>query len=222
MGVYGSSDSGIGSSSAGMSPVSAVMPKMGLSSLAQNIPAANFPSPNIMATPKNDPHEVVTSQHLLSLMDTSPVMSSGMHTQTPYSAAVPKMESNTQSSFKHGPSKSLVQRVNILNELLNKEIMPDDCAVMQKYLANFNNHVAFRSPIKGPDSFFYCIGRNQTNVNLPSDPDQVATMMRQGLAKYIIQNRDYCEVNVIVINYLFEHKIRLKISLIFLKSMSYL
>ena len=43
-------------------------------------------------------------------------------------------------------------------------------------------------------------------------------MMRQGLAKYIIQNRDYCEVNVIVINYLFEHKNQIKDIINFLEN----
>ena len=38
MGIFGSTDSGIGISSSGMSLASQVMPKMGLSSLAQNLP----------------------------------------------------------------------------------------------------------------------------------------------------------------------------------------
>ena len=108
----------------------------------------------MMSTPKNESNKAVTSQHLLSLMDTSPAMSAGIQTQSSFWPAAHKLESSTQPVFKHGPSKTLIQRVNLLNEMLNKEIMQDDCVVMQRYLANFNNHNGFLQPTERSRFFF--------------------------------------------------------------------
>lgn len=151
------------------------MPKMGLSALGPT-----FQNP-LMSTPKTEQQsEMYGGENIFNLEQ---------------GAGVPPPKPAETQVFKNIPSKAQVHRCTILNDLLKKPIEQDDCVVMQKYLSNFGNRQAFRTTIvKGPDSFFYCIGKH-LHFDMPSDPAQVSAAARSGLTKYIADNKEYCEVS---------------------------
>ena len=151
------------------------MPKMGLSSLP-----SSFQTP-LMSTPKMEQQsEVFNAPSIFNLEQQS--------------AVSVKKTADTQI-FKNIPSKTQISRCTILNDLLKTPPEDNDCLVMQKYLANFGNRQAFRTnTVKGPDSFFYCIGKS-VHCDMPSDPAQIVATTRAGLTKYIADNKEYCEVS---------------------------
>ena len=151
------------------------MPKMGLSSLG-----SSFQTP-LMSTPKMDQQsEMFNAENIFNLEQASGVSV--------------KKTAETQI-FKNIPSKSQIHRCTLLNDLLKRPIEDNDCLVMQKFLSNFGNRQAFRTnTVKGPDSFFYCVGKSM-HSEMPSDPAQIAAATRSGLTKYIADNKEYCEVS---------------------------
>ena len=151
------------------------MPKMGLSSLA-----SSFQTP-LMSTPKMEQQsEMFNAESIFNLEQASGV-SVKKTAETPI--------------FKNIPSKSQVHHCTILNDLLKRPIEDNDCVVMQKFLSSFGNRQAFRTTtVKGPDSFFYCVGKSM-HSEMPSDPAQIAAATHSGLTKYIADNKEFCEVS---------------------------
>ena len=151
------------------------MPKIGLSSLG-----SSFQTP-LMSTPKMEQQsEMFNAETIFNLEQASGVSV--------------KKTAETQI-FKNIPSKSQIHRCTLLNDLLKRPIEDNDCLVMQKFLSNFGNRQAFRTnTVKGPDSFFYCVGKSM-HSEMPSDPAQIAAATCSGLTKYIADNKEYCEVS---------------------------
>ena len=151
------------------------MPKMGLSALG-----STFQTP-LMSTPKTEQQsEMYGGENIFNIDQGA-------------SASVQK-PAETQV-FKNIPSKAQIHRCTLLNDMLKKPIESDDCVVMQKYLSNFGNRQAFRTTVvKGPDSFFYCVGKH-LHFDMPSDPVQIAAATRSGLAKFMADNKEFCEVS---------------------------
>ena len=151
------------------------MPKMGLSSLASSLQTP------LMSTPKMEQQsEMFNAESIFNLEQASGV-SVKKTAETPI--------------FKNIPSKSQVHHCTILNDLLKRPIEDNDCVVMQKFLSSFGNRQAFRTTtVKGPDSFFYCVGKSM-HSEMPSDPAQIAAATHSGLTKYIADNKEFCEVS---------------------------
>ena len=134
-----------------------------------------------MSTPKMEPQsEMFNAESIFNLEQASGV-SVKKTAETPI--------------FKNIPSKSQVHRCTLLNDLLKRPIEDNDCLVMQKFLSSFGNRQAFRTnTVKGPDSFFYCVGKSM-HSEMPSDPVQIAGATRSRLTKYIADNKEFCEVS---------------------------
>ena len=151
------------------------MPKIGLSSLG-----SSFQTP-LMSTPKMEQQSEMFNAETIFNLEQASGVSVKKTAETPI--------------FKNIPSKSQVHRCTLLNDLLKRPIEDNDCLVMQKFLSSFGNRQAFRTnTVKGPDSFFYCVGKSMHSEML-SDPAQIAAATRSRLTKYIADNKEFCEVS---------------------------
>ena len=151
------------------------MPKMGLSSLG-----SSFQTPLMSTLKMEQQSEMFNAESIFNLEQASGV-SVKKTAETPI--------------FKNIPSKSQVHHCTLLNDLLKRPIEDNDCLVMQKFLSSFGNRQAFRTnTVKGPDSFFYCVGKSM-HSEMPLDPVQIAAATRSGLTKYIADNKEFCEVS---------------------------
>ena len=151
------------------------MPKIGLSSLG-----SSFQTP-LMSTPKMEQQSEMFNAETIFNLEQASGVSVKKTVETPI--------------FKNIPSKSQVHRCTLLNDLLKRPIEDNNCLVMQKFLSSFGNRQAFRTnTVKGPDSFFYCVGKSM-HSEMPSDPAQIAAATCSGLTKYIADNKEFCEVS---------------------------
>ena len=151
------------------------MPKIGLSSLG-----LSFQTP-LMSTPKMEQQSEMFNVETIFNLEQASGVSVKKTAETPI--------------FKNIPSKSQVHHCTLLNDLLKRPIEDNDCLVMQKFLSSFGNRQAFRTnTVKGPDSFFYCVGKSM-HSEMPSDPAQIAAATRSGLTKHIADNKEFCEVS---------------------------
>ena len=128
-----------------------------------------------------------TPDDFMSLMGSSPA-SSGYHSQ---STPIQREDNLLKSGL---PLKSLISKAIQLNQLLTCPVGSNDCLEMSKYLVNFYNRGAYKTPFKGPDSFYYCISKVIPNLASSPDHDVMMTNARTLLLKFINENQDFAYV----------------------------
>ena len=117
-------------------------------------------------------------------MGSSPA-SSGYHSQ---STPVQREDNLLKSGLS---LKALISKAIQLNQLLTCPVGSNDCLEMSKYLGNFYNRGTYKTPFKGPDSFYYCISKVIPNLASSPDHDVMMTNVCTLMSKFVNENRDF-------------------------------
>ena len=94
------------------------------------------------------------------------------------------------------PTLLLVERIKVLCKILAKN---EEASTLQNFLISTFNRQAYKSNLTGADTFFSAIARFIPQLTA-LDPQKAANELRKQLSKNVVENKDFSEVNAIVIH----------------------
>ena len=147
----------------------------------------------------------VTSEHSLTMMEPSQSAHSQSHSSGYQSGGSPFRSQNSLQTKKQDPfiaptlpSKELVTKCQILHEMLNKRIEPNNCNVTAQNLDKFMGRAAYTNKFKGADSFFYCVSKYIPNMASTPDNQIMTSNARTLFGKFLNENREFAFVSIYI------------------------